>query len=79
MHFLACDVSLPSVGLQIDKPPKIFFVTLLVPAGKFRYGSSNYTTAAPFHILSNTKVAQKVMPHFFFSFHNKDSDVKIER
>jgi hypothetical protein len=26
-----------------------------------------------------TKVAQKVMPHIFFSFQNKDSDVKIER
>ena len=27
-----------------------------------------------------TRVAQKVMPHiFFFSFHNRDSNVKIER
>jgi hypothetical protein len=25
------------------------------------------------------KVAQKVMPHIFFSFQNKDSNVKIER
>jgi len=26
-----------------------------------------------------TRVARKVMPHIFFSFQNKDSNVKIER
>jgi hypothetical protein len=27
----------------------------------------------------NTKVAQKVMPYIFFSFQNKDSNMKIEK
>ena len=31
------------------------------------------------NITSDTKVAQKAMPHILFSFQNKDSNVKTER
>jgi hypothetical protein len=37
-----------------------------------------YISQIGMEIFECTKVAQKVMPHIFLSFQNKDSNVKIE-